>query len=227
MTTAEVVRRLFATEASARPDLSATDLSRLDLSELDFKGAVLREADLFGVDLSSSNLRGADLGGARLDRTIVIRTDFSGAQMQASSLLGLSAFTSMSFDANEAPLFRGANLARAKLLARLDGADFSGADVTETNFAWAPFARGLRSWGAGLSGCCFDGVTATRAHFAELRMKFCRFRDANLQYANFADADLSGADFSNADVSHARFTGAVLTDARLDSLRGRHLAEGL
>lgn len=227
MTVREVVRLIFSTPPPARANLSALDLSDLDLSEIDFKRSILRSTNLFGADLSSSNLEGADLFGARLDRTVIVRTNFTGAQMQECSLLRPSSFSSLSRDLREAPVFRNANLSGARILAQLDRADFRDANLTDAKLSWAPYMHRRSAWGTGLNGSNFDGAVAVRTSFAELSMKHASLRNANLQHTDFRDTNLSGADLSDADVSHADFTGANLSDAVLDGVRGRDLAVGL
>ena len=225
--TRDIVSLLFAADASAPPDLAGANLSELDLSQLDFKKANLRGANLFGADLTGANLDGADLAGARLDRCVIIRTRFAGAQMQGCSFLRPSVFSGLQNSHLEVPVFRNANLERAKILALLDGADFSGANLSGASLTWAPYNQRRSHWGTGLNRSTLDGVAAVRASFADLSMKQASLRAADLRHADFRNAILTGADLSDADIAHADFTGAKLDGASLDTARGRETAIGL
>ena len=133
MTARQVTETLFRAMPNTAADFAGRDLRQLDLSGLDFKGARLTGADLFGVDLTMSDLSRADLAGSRLDRALIIKADFSNANMAGASLRRPSAFSSLAFDQAEAPRFAGANLSRARIIARLDGADFTGANLSSAS----------------------------------------------------------------------------------------------
>lgn len=214
-TVRDVTRALFLAQAGERVDLSGTDLRGLDLSGLDFKGAVLSRANLFGADLTAANLAGADLTGAVLDRTVLVRTDFSKADLQNASILRPSVAPDLRFVAQDLPLFRDANLRGVRITARLGGADFSHADLTDADFAPAS-ERGLGGTPThGLAHVNFTGAKLVNANMSGLTLTFAKFRDANLRGANLSEADLSRADLTGADLTGANLAGADLTDANL------------
>ena len=129
----EVTQTVFKAEPGVRVDFTGKDLSNLDLAGLDFKSAIMKNANLYGVDLSSANLKGVDLAGAKLDRAIVIKANFSGANLEGASIRKPSVFSSGGFDYGDVPLFEHTNLKGARISARMDGANFKGADLTTKN----------------------------------------------------------------------------------------------
>ncbi|CFX32255.1 conserved protein of unknown function [Candidatus Filomicrobium marinum] len=219
-TVRDVARTLFLAQAGERVDLSGSDLRGLDLSGLDFKGADLSRANLFGADLTAANLAGADLTGAVLDRTVLVRTDFTKAALQNASILRPSVAPDLRFVAQDLPLFRDADLRGVRITARLGGADFSRADLTGADFAPAS-ERGLGGTPThGLAHVNFTGAKLVNANMAGLTLTFAKFRNANLRGANLSDADLSRADLRGADLAGANLAGADLTDADLEGATG-------
>lgn len=225
MTAREVVRALFLARPGERVDLSGSDLTGLDLSGLDFKGADLSRSNLFGVDLTAANLNGADLSGAILDRTILVRTNFGSAAMRNASILRPSVAPDLQFVARDLPSFRNADLRGVRITARLGGADFSSANLTNADFAPAS-ERGLGGTPThGLARSNFSGAILVDANMAGLTLTFSTFRHADLRGVNLSGADLSHADLTGADLTGAiltgaDLTGADLTDAKLDATAG-------
>ncbi|MEM9665487.1 MAG: pentapeptide repeat-containing protein [Bacteroidota bacterium] len=96
--------------------------------------------------------------------------------------------------------------------ARLEGADFRGAQLERADF------RGAR-----LEGADFRGAQLEEARFIEARLGEARFTNAQLKGAiflaaylertNFANAQLNGAEFGYARLEGADFTGAQLEGA--------------
>lgn len=202
----DVVRRLVEARDGLPADLSRSDLSGLNLSELDFKGADLSHSNLFGADLTDSNLDGANLSHAVLDRATLVRARFSNAVLRDASIRRPSIFSDLHFDKGDLPVFRRCDLSRVTLTARLDGADFSGANLTEARFVvWAERNLGGPPI-SGLAGCDFSG-----AILAALDA-----RGVSFAYSVLRDADLSGADLRGADLSYADLEGADLSGALLD-----------
>ena len=110
------------------------------------------------------------------------------------------------FDPRDLPVFRAANMAGVRITARLDGADFSGADLSNASFAvWQERDLG----GAPTSGLA-------RCNFTGARMRGVNLRGLSLTQASLKDADLSDADLRDTDLTGANLTGAVLKGARLD-----------
>lgn len=221
---AEILHR---TELGAPADLSGRSLEGLDLAGLDFKGARLTGADLFGTDLTRTRLAGADLEGARLDRAIVIRTDFSGARLKGATLRSLTVFSGVDPDPTEAPRFTGADLTGAEIVARLDGADFSGARLTETRLGPQPAIWGSYTPRAMLIGANFSAAELRRADLRNAVLHFARFVNATVIDTSFRGADLSGADFTGAELMDSDFTGANLDGAIFTGARGLDRAKGL
>lgn len=227
MTARQIVQALQQTDAGVPLDVSGKDLGGLDLSGVDFKKARLAGADMFGVDLTGSDLSGADLTGVRLDRATLINANFSGANLEGATLMRPSNFTDFTFKAGEAPRFPGARLAGVRLIARLDGTDFRGADLTAVNFEREGNGDITVLPRTVLSRCDFTTATLARANLRGIDGTFARFAGASLAGADLAGADLSEADFTGADLSGANLAGADLYRANLAGARGLDTAHGL
>ena len=211
----EVVAALQKTETGGVPDLSHRDLSGLDLADLDFKGADLSHSNLFGADLTASDLEGANLSHAMLDRSILIRTRFTNADLANASIRRPSVASDLNFDARNLPIFRRANLSGAQLTARLDGADFTEADLSNASFSlW--HERDLGGAPAtGLNRCNFTGARMPGVNMRGLSLVQASFREADLR-----DADLRDCDMRNADLTGALLDGAKLRGSRLEGATG-------
>jgi uncharacterized protein YjbI with pentapeptide repeats len=227
LTARQVTEILFAARATEPVDFSAKDLSSLDLAGLDFKRARLRGASLYAADLSRANLSGSDLSGARLDNANVVRTNFSGADLSGATLHTIIAYRSIEPDPADAPIFAGANLSHATIAARLDGADFTAADLTG-----ARLGRLGATWGsfrprAVLNGAKFANARLRGTDFNEAMLRFADFRGADLTQANLKGCDLSQADFTGADLTGADVTNADFDGAILKNVKGLAEAVGL
>jgi len=199
------------------------DLSLLDLAALDLSGADLTGADLYGTDLTGARLVGAKLPDTRLDRAVLIRTDLSKADLTGATLILISTYTTVHTQRAEAPIFREANLAGARVLARLEAADFRDADLSDADFsALMPGTATIASVPKNyLSGADFSGANLTGADFTQAKLEFARFIDADLTGAVFKGADLRGADFTGAKIRDADFSGAQMEGARLSGAVGK------
>lgn len=237
VTAREIAEELFAATPETPVDLAGKDLRFLDLSGLDFKGAQMQGADLYGVDLTNASLKGSDLSDTRLDRSTIIRADFSGASLMGATLLRPTVFTNLAVDWADAPRFAGANLTELRVMARLDGADFQGANLTRADFSpfeWRPGQGTISTLPrVGLAGCDFSKAVLKDANFSHTVLTFSRFigadlRGVNLSGADLSKADLTGADVSGADLSQADLDGAVLTGVQgLDTVKGLAMAVNL
>ena len=121
---------------------------------------------------------------------------------------------------------RGANYRLDLRGARLPGAQFLNADLSNTFFhhailSGANFANSnlsdtfLRH--ADLSGSIFFDVKFTRTRFESANLSGALLQDLDLQMASFHYANLSGANLLKAKLSRAIFQDAVLTNAWLES----------
>lgn len=226
------VREVTQMLAKARPGLIVTlsgrDLSFLDLSGLDFKAARLAGANLSGADLSQANLRKADLSRAILDRATIVGTDFAQANLSHSVMRLPHSAASPAFDGANAPRFTGADLSRARLVARFDGADFRGADLSGAELQpygdWTQNATARRS---SLIACDFSAAILSRANLSGALLAFANFTNADLRGANLRGADLSRANFLGARLAAADMTGANLDGTNLVGADGLEKVVGL
>ncbi len=221
------VRQVIAALRGPHPaDLAGWDLSRLDLADLDMTGANLAGATLFGADLTDAKLVGCNLAGATLDRAIVIRTDFSGANLAGASFMLPAAFSQPGLrPAEDAPRFRQANLAGARVLAKFGAGDWTSANLKGAHFELGKlqFLAALRS---DLSGCRLPGASLAGAVFTGVALAFADLRGADLSGADLRGADLAGAKLDDAILAGAQLSRADVHGA---SLRGVNLdqAEGV
>lgn len=165
--------------------LKGASLRAVRLESLRADGLDLEDADLRESVLTQVNWKGCVLRDARLDNV-----DFTGAVLRLCD-----------FDQARSP---GATFVRARFEnstargARFDGADWSEAVLTDTDFSRASFVNANLA-GASASGADFRG--------ADLRGAV--LRDAVLADADLRGADLTGADLTGADLSGADLRGAV------------------
>ncbi len=223
-----VAEALFRAPAGSPVDFARRDLSFLDLSGLDFKAATLAGSNLYGADVTAADLRRADLSKTLLDRATIVRTDFSGANLTEALIRLPQSVGSPYFDSSAAPRFTGANLSGARLVARLDGADFRNADLGHANLA--PYGDTTQNTFARRSvmmSCNFSGADLSHADLSGAVLRFASFENAVLSYANLAGADLTGANLSGADFTRANVTGTNFEDANLSGARGIERARGV
>lgn len=223
----EVADTLFRARAGERVDLGGRSLEGLDLAGLDFKGARLVGADLFGTDLTRTRLAGANLDGVRLDRAIVIRADFTGASLRGAMLRSLTVFSTVDPEPADAPRFAGADLSNVHIVARLDGTDFRGANLTDARIGqqagvWGSYAPRMT-----LIGADFSASELRRTNLKSSVLHFARFINATIIDSDFRDTDLSGADFTGAELQGTDFTGANLDGAIFRGAKGFDRAIGL
>jgi uncharacterized protein YjbI with pentapeptide repeats len=216
ITVRDIAGRLHLATRDAPIDLARHDLAGLDLAGLDFKAARLAGADLTGTDLTAANFAGADLTGAKLDRSTLIRADFTRARMAGSALIMPAISTDFDLNPKEAPDFSGADLSKARVLVRLQGARFKGANFSHAKLGPHESARFnykmLRTTlsGCDLSGANFSGADLTGVLFEFADLSGTNFTGADLSKADFTNANLTGADLTGANIEDAIFTGATL-----------------
>jgi hypothetical protein len=133
---------------SYRPNLFGADLTGADLREAQLQRANLRYVNLSDANLFGANLFEAEFGGGSFARAVFIHadlrrtllttsTDFTGARFDSADLSGSIIPGKLEgLDFSSANL-TGARLARSTLIgvgftgANLTGADFSGADLSD------------------------------------------------------------------------------------------------
>ncbi|MDX2290174.1 MAG: pentapeptide repeat-containing protein [Hyphomicrobiaceae bacterium] len=233
-TVRDVTSALFKASRDTPVDFADANLSLLDLSKLDFKRSVLTGADLYGSDLTGSSLVGADLSGTRLDRATIIGADFSEANLEDATLLRPTTGTGVTyagpdFDVAQMARFARAKMARVHIIARLERADFRGADLTGARFtpvvtrsntiATTPFSE--------LAGADFSQATLVGVEMTKADLRFARFHRADLSGADLREARLARADFTGADLTGADLTGAEIEGAIFDGAKGLETVKGM
>jgi uncharacterized protein YjbI with pentapeptide repeats len=230
-TNREITTALFKAKPGEPVDLSKHNLTYLDLSGLDFKGARLAYSDFYGTDFTGANLRGVDLSHTRLDRSVLIRADLSGANLSGASILRPTVYTDLNENLADAPRFAGANLTGIRVMAKMSGADFHGADLTNANFTpreGRPGQGTITTLAKNvLKSCDFTRAILRGVNFDRAVLTFSHFDGADLTGANLSGTDLSKADFTGADLTGADLTGADLDGANLLGVKGLETVKGL
>jgi uncharacterized protein YjbI with pentapeptide repeats len=230
-TARDVAATLFKARAGEPVDYSHHNLTYLDLAGLDFKGAKLAHSDLFAVDLTGANLRGADLSHTRLDRTVLIHADLAGANLTGATILRPTVYTDLEENLADAPNFAGANLEGIRVMAKMSGSDFHGADLTGANFSPLESRPGKGTITTlaknVLKSCDFSRAIMRGVNLDRAVLTFSHFVGADLRDANLTNADLSKADLAGADLTGANLTGADLDGATLLGVKGLDTVKGL
>jgi uncharacterized protein YjbI with pentapeptide repeats len=158
----------------------------------------------------------------------MMQADFSGANLEGATIMAPSVFSTAMIDHADAPKFTGANLRGARIAARLDGADFSNADLTN-----ARIGPNERTSEAGMAPASkmlsvnFSGATMAGTDIREVDLTFGRFAGTNLTGAKLIHVDLSRADFTGADLTGADLTDSNLEGANLTGVKGFDTVKGL
>ena len=211
MTVDQVKSALGAATPDHPADLSGKSLRNLDLSNLDFTGARMTRVNLYGAKLADSNMTRADLTGANLNLSWLIHANFTDANLTDASLVAPVVAQGLTATSGEIPIFKGANMTRARVQARFTGGDMRGA-----TFAGGDLSAHLKNQSMGLMHTEMGSADLEGADFAKTDMGHADMSFANLKGANFKGADLSRAVLTGADASDADFAGADLTGAELD-----------
>ena len=215
----EVSAALAKASPQQPPNLAGLDLSYLDLSGLNFNRANLRGANLYGADLSDCDLSHADLSHADLDHALIIRTNFTGADLSNASMYAVVTSSSLQISRREAPILAGANLEGARIVARLSQTNLSGANLKRVQMG--ADRRLLRTnLFNDLSGSDLTAADLSQADLREVPLAFARLVGAKLLGANLAHSDLFHADLTAADLTGADLSGANVTQAILKDTRG-------
>jgi len=219
-------------------DLTGGDLTGAALREADFTGSKLTGAKLVRVQAESALFIECDFAEATLEEGSFPQADFSGSKLAGVSLRGatLAGASAYGVSARGADL-SGADLTKFRAGERadlaglrcpgvrasgsvwescvLDGADFSLADLRQSNFADASLV----------------GVTFLRADLRKARLPEADLTNAVLVKANLFQALLEGARLTHADLKGACLYEAEFLDAdvqgadlRMANVKGTKLA---
>jgi uncharacterized protein YjbI with pentapeptide repeats len=170
-------------------------------------------ANLYGAKMIDAYLRGARLTGAILIGAKLLRADLTDADLSQASLNQAELH-----DAHLDGAKLGADLTNAEFQrAHLTGADFNGARLIGTIFAYADLqGANLTSQyltDAGFLGANLTGANLTAANLTGTHLRGANLTGARLVGAQLNDAWLDGADFTGADLTSARLLGAHLDGA--------------
>lgn len=193
-------------------DASGADLSQVRAEALDgfnailqgtrFDGALLRRARFMGADLRGATFRRAELKGAIFQGTPRPRT-LSPESLEVFKKLKKKGYMPLI----EAP----------KVQARLEGADFTGADLESAQLMGLDLREavlsGSRFVDALLAGANLEGVQFPGGQFDEAILIEAQLTGSVMPGASFRFANLRGAKLADVDWERADLQGADLTDA--------------
>jgi uncharacterized protein YjbI with pentapeptide repeats len=112
------------------------------------------------------------------------------------------------------------------VLARLNGVDMHGADLTGVHMGMPRDQLKTPIWND-LSGCNLSNANLTDADLRQVRFAFANLTYANLSGANLDSSDLTGADLTGANVAGAHLTGVDLNGTLIRHVKGLHETTGL
>ncbi len=217
-------------------------------SGVSFRGTNMTLIGLDEVDLTSVVFDGATLDNTSFVDSTLDYASFVGAKIGAGFIAQAKSFTHAVFDkaifdnssGGEDPFegkdmsyasFKGATLGgRTLRLAKLEHADFSGTDLSDsdqdhnfsyTNLRYAKFVgadlTGMDFRGASLDYADFTSSTFYRANLSSSpTITYAIFKHVNLKEYDFVNLDLTGVDFTHAYLKGANFNSTTFQDAIFD-----------
>ncbi|GAB3670217.1 pentapeptide repeat-containing protein [Salinisphaera aquimarina] len=212
LTIDEIQGELDAATPEQPADFSGHDLSHLDLSGMDLSGVNLAGANLNNARMENTVLTGANLMGANLDGAWLIGADFSNANLRDVHMFGPVVARGLDPSREQSPVFKGADLSGARVIAKL-----SQGNDAEADFSKASLGADMGNQSMGLMRFEAEGADLTNANFSGASLNHALFKFANLTGADFRDADLRSAEFNGANLSNAKFAGADASGANFDS----------
>jgi uncharacterized protein YjbI with pentapeptide repeats len=151
-------------------------------------------------------------------------TDFSGARLVEAMLMSVVV---LGGQVTARPVFAGADLCGARVIAEFPGVDLRRARLRGANLGVDIRNQGMGQMRTDLSNANLSNAVLAGADFNRSLMTFCNLRGANLRGANFFRVKLGGADLTGADVTGANFTEADLEATVFRDAKGFADAVGL
>ncbi len=217
----EIVQILHNAQIEKPADFAGLDMSFLNLSGLDFKAARLAGSKLHAADLTDANLSKTDLAAAILDRATIVRTNFTNANLSDAKIRLAHSASGLTFDHKAIARFKNANLSRARIVGRFDGADFQNANLTDADLGpYGDWTQNTLSRRCQLNAANFTKAILKRANLTESHLQFANFEDADLSHAKLINAQLTGANLKGANLTGADVTGANLHNVDLRHVKG-------
>lgn len=194
------------------------DLQGADLAEATFEQTRFERCDLREVALINMSLVGVELVACQLVEATLVEVGLDGVSFQGSDLSKVTFVTC----SGEGVVFAGAQLTNARVVSgcRFDGADFAGADLSQsalrgTSLRNARFDHAVLR-GADFSQAACDGARFERADLRGALATECDLRGAYLRGANLMNVSLQGADLRGADLADTNLFAADLALVRAD-----------
>ena len=218
---------------SSGADLTSANLRGIDLANANFEGAKFDGADLTDSQFSSAVLQNATFNNAIITGAALNR-GFSESQLMSTASYGAKQLHGISFPMDMSGWdLSGQDLSKSTFFvdsrhALLDGANFSGAIVTNVNFKLATnhglTLQQLQSTASyqqqNLSGINLSSNDLANSDFQDQRLEGAVFADADLRRANFAGAQVTGASFAGARLDNSDFSGSIIEGADFTNVIG-------
>jgi uncharacterized protein YjbI with pentapeptide repeats len=162
-----------------------------------FEPLDLTGANLSGMDLSWTHLGGADLTGANLDEAQLRDAFMTNARLDRASLQGTVGKAVL----NDAR-FVGATIRANLVESELYRADFTNADLSQSNLSWCKMRRSI-----------LNGANLFRTQFQEAELPYASLRGAKCERMQLVNTVLAGADLSGAiGLESVDFMGPAVID---------------
>lgn len=175
-----------------RASLHGANLCEIRARLADFTSAVLTEVDLSGADLADARLQSVDLSRSKLIVANLDQADLTRATLVEANM--------------EDSVLRKARLHKTSLRnSILDGADLSGADLTDADLSGVSLRR------ANLSHVSFLRTNLSGANLKEANLSFARFVESSLEEADISDCFIYGVSAWGLSLRGARQTNLVIT----------------
>lgn len=202
-------------------DLSQTVFIRATLDRADLTGAKLDEAQISeakcdrttfagigatGLVVLKGDFRGVDLRGAKLEKSVVLNVDLSGADLTGASFLRMSFVDVIIEDA----CLRGIKLERVSLAKVEKGSSLARSDLRGADL------RRLNLRGVNLEGADLREADCTGADFSGANLRGAKLEAVRAASARFIKADLTSADLARADLMRAFMGGALVGGANFE-----------
>lgn len=204
-------------------DLSNKDAGYLDFRGLDLSHCNLQNVSLFGSDLREAKLIGANLQEAYLNLARIEKADFSNANLTNATM-----FQPIFGETN----FKGANMTNTRVIGTLGKVNMSGITGKNARFGLdignQPMGQmKFDSVGGDFKEANFENADLNIAAFRFGDLSGANLRNTNMHRADLISANLSGADITGADLTDAEVDNANFSDVKgLDTVKGWDTVKG-
>ncbi|EDP62678.1 pentapeptide repeat family protein [alpha proteobacterium BAL199] len=214
------MNRMQATEIQDAV-LDHANFARADLSGSDMTGASARKTNFSETEMTAAILSGADCSGANFQKARLVKAILGGAVVDSASFKGADLRDAIlrNVDVSTAD-FEGARLEGTRAFFGIKNLPAAVRDVVSSHMRWLATkgSVGERAdfTGRDLSGTNFASADLSVGVFRTAKLNNVNFTGAFLTMADLRGADLSGARLIDVDLRGADLRGAILRGAVLE-----------